>query len=145
MLLYVHCFYDFQEPCISHQSLTRQQRRSWELNFETETSSRSPRLENLQIMPKCFYKFSKKCHHHFEVEILWKNFHFSYLPMLFLTCRYNRQEVRWIKEVSLNRIVAVFKVSKHDRFETDTKVQHSRILTLFCKMLQLNIAWSWQF
>jgi len=22
-------------------------------------------------MPKCFYKFSKKCHHHFEVEILW--------------------------------------------------------------------------
>ena len=70
MLLYVNCFNDFQEPCIPHQSLTRQQRRSRDLHFETETSSKSPRLENLQIMPKCFYKFSKNCHHHFEVEIL---------------------------------------------------------------------------
>jgi len=38
--------------------------------------------------------------------------HFSYLLMLFLTCRYNRQNVRWIKGVSLSHIVAVFKVSR---------------------------------
>jgi len=36
-LQYVNCFYDFQEPCITYQSLTRQQRRSRDLNFETET------------------------------------------------------------------------------------------------------------
>jgi len=58
-----------------HQLLTRHQRRSGHLtsrprpgkNFETETS-KSPRLENLRIMSKCFYKFSKTCHHRFEVE-----------------------------------------------------------------------------
>jgi len=36
MLLYVNCFYDLQEPCIPHQSLTRQQRRSRDPNLETE-------------------------------------------------------------------------------------------------------------
>jgi len=77
----------FEELCIPHQS---QQRRSRDLNFETETSSKSPRLENLQIMPKCFCKFSKKCHHHFEVEIFANFWHFSYLLVLFLTCRYKK-------------------------------------------------------
>jgi len=33
---YVNCFYDLQEPCIPHQSLTRQQIYSQDLNFETE-------------------------------------------------------------------------------------------------------------
>jgi len=70
MLLYVNCFYDFQEPSVPHQSLTRQPRSSPDLNFETETSSKSPRLESLQIIPKCFYKYSKKCYHHFEDEAL---------------------------------------------------------------------------
>jgi len=37
MLLYVNCFYDFQEPCTPHQSLTWQQSSSRDLNFETET------------------------------------------------------------------------------------------------------------
>jgi len=60
MPLYVNCFYDFQETCIPHQcSLTSHKRRSRDLNFETENSSKSPKLENLQIMPKCFYKFWK--------------------------------------------------------------------------------------
>jgi len=54
MLQYVNCFYDFQEPCVSCQSLTRHQRCSRDLNFETKTSSKSPRLKNLQIMLKCF-------------------------------------------------------------------------------------------
>jgi len=38
MLLY--CFYDFQEPCIPHQSLTRQQRRSRDLIVFKMTEAR---------------------------------------------------------------------------------------------------------
>ena len=37
---------------------------------------------------------------------------FLILAYVILTCRYSRQNVRWIEEVSLSRIVAVFKVSR---------------------------------
>jgi len=33
----IRCFYSFQKPCIPNHSLTRQQRCSGDLNFETET------------------------------------------------------------------------------------------------------------
>jgi len=150
MLLYVSCFYDFQEPCIPHQSLTRQQRRSRNLNFETETC----------LKPRDFFKTfeTRKFADYAEIflqifkKVLsplrnWNfaNFRrFSHLLMLFLTSRYNRQKVHWIKEVSLSHIVAEFKVSRQYVWDRP-KVQHFRSLTFCCKILQLNVVWSWQF
>jgi len=108
MLLYVNCFDDFQEPCIPHQLLTRQQRRSRDQGWDSK------------ICRSCRYvptKFSKNCHHCFKVETFAHLWLFSCLVMLFLTCRYNRWKVRWI-EVSVSHIVAVFKVLRHRMYNT---------------------------
>jgi len=82
-LQYVNCFYDFQEPYITHPSPTKQQRRSRDLNVETKTSSKSPRVENLQILSKCFEKFSKQYHHQLRSRQFSNCRHFS---CLFTVC-----------------------------------------------------------
>jgi len=107
-LQYVNFLYDFQELCMPHRSLTGQQRRSRDLNFVTKTSSKSPRLENLHILPKMFLKIFKKVSSPTSLLTFCKLPEFFQLAyfMLFLTCTYNRQKVfqlrsGWIKDVLL--------------------------------------------
>ena len=83
-----------------------------------------------------FLKFSKKCHHHFEIEFFSNFWHFSCLLWSFLTCRYSRQKAHWITEILLCHIVAVLKFSNNrlvtktcslrDRDETETFENETR-------------------
>jgi len=50
---------------------------------ETKTSSKSPRHENLQILPKCFKQFSKQCLHQLRSWHFANCRHFSYLLTVF--------------------------------------------------------------
>jgi len=144
MLLYVNCSCDFQEPCIRHQSLTRQQRRSRDLNFETETSSKSPRLENLQDYAEMFLQIFKKLSSPLRSWNFANFRHFSYLFMLFLPADTTDKKYVELKKFH-SAILLQYSKSQDNRFEIDPKVQHFRILTFCCKILQLIVAWSWQF
>ena len=136
LLQYLNCFYDFQEHCLPHQLLTRQQRRRRDLNFETETCLK---LGDLDFFKKSeTRKFADFAGMFFQIfknvsaplqSSNFANFRlFSYLLVLFLTYRRKRQNLRWIEEVSLNHTIAVFKVSRlKNRLETVPKVKHFRI------------------
>ena len=107
---------DLRFSTLQHNLQYFNQRRSRDLNCETETWSKirdrdrdfiktsEAETRDLKICGSSL-KFSKnvqKMHHHFEVETFSNFWLSSYLLLLFLTCRSIRQQTRWITEIFLS-------------------------------------------
>jgi len=131
MLLYVNCFYDFSRALYT-SPIT---------DWTAETWSRPSLLQKVRDSKICrlcrnvFANFQKS----FEVEILriFGFFH-TCLCYFLLADTTNKKHV----ELKTHHSAILFQHSKSqdNRFEIDPKVQHFRILTYCCKILQLIVA-----
>ena len=76
--------------------------------FETNTSSKNPRLKNWKFVDYAdiFLQILKKYCHNYEVAIFSNFSHFYYLVWLFLICKYSRPKTRWFTKVLLSHIFA---------------------------------------
>jgi len=102
-LQYVKSFDDFQEPCIPHQSLTRQQRRSGDQDFIKKSETR--KFADFAEMFQTIFKTVSSPASKLTFCELSAFFLFAYC-ILYLTCTQNRQKVfqlrsSWNKQVLL--------------------------------------------
>ena len=102
--------------------------------FETDTSSKNPRLENRKFVDYAdiFLQIFKKYCRDYEVAIFSNFWYFSYLFWLFLICKYSRPKTRWFYSAIFlqyskpqTNVLVIETKTRPQTFETETRKMES--------------------